>query len=171
MKKKDEVNDCRAYAIRAGDSNTLRLINEDDVLATARTIMESRFQRSHYLTSPDVTRQYLSLSLANEPREVFGLVYLDTRHGVLGLEILFQGTIDGATVYPREVVKRALDANAAAVILVHNHPSGNPEPSRADQLLTERICKALETVEIRVLDHLIVAGGGVVSLAERGLIP
>ncbi|MCK9246376.1 MAG: DNA repair protein RadC [Anaerolineaceae bacterium] len=171
MNKKDDVNNCRAYAIRAGDADTLCLMNEDDVLTTARSIMESRFQRSHYLTSPDVTRQYLTLSLANEPREVFGLVFLDSGHGVLGLEILFQGTIDGAAVYPREVVKRALDANAAAVILVHNHPSGNPEPSRADQLLTERICKALETVEIRVLDHLIVAGSGVVSFAERGLIP
>ena len=171
MNKNDDVNNCRAYAIRASDADTLCLMNEDDVLTTARSIMESRFQRSHYLTSPDVTRQYLTLSLANGPREVFGLVFLDSGHGVLGLEILFQGTIDGAAVYPREVVKRALDANAAAVILVHNHPSGNPEPSRADQLLTERICKALETVEIRVLDHLIVAGSGVVSFAERGLIP
>ena len=171
MNKNDDVNNCRAYAIRASDADTLCLMNEDDVLTTARSIMESRFQRSHYLPSPDVTRQYLTLSLANEPRDVFGLVFLDSGHGVLGLEILFQGTIDGAAVYPREVVKRALDANAAAVILVHNHPSGNPEPSRADQLLTERICKALETVEIRVLDHLIVAGSGVVSFAERGLIP
>jgi DNA repair protein RadC len=167
---KSEIKECRAYAIRAQDSDELRLLNEDDVLTTAKSIMESRFKRSHYLTSPDTTRQYLTMALANEPREVFGLILLDTRHGVLGLEILFQGTIDGATVYPREVVKRTLDANAAAVILVHNHPSGNPEPSREDQLLTENICKTLGTVDVRVLDHLIVAGSSVVSFAERGLL-
>lgn len=166
-----QIKECRGYAIRAQDSDELRLLNEEDVLSTAKTILESRFKRSHYLSSSDVTRQYLTLALANESREVFGLILLDTRHGVLGLEILFQGTIDGATVYPREVVKRVLDANAAAVILVHNHPSGNPEPSRDDQLLTEKIVKALAMVEVRVLDHLIVAGGSVVSFAERGLIP
>lgn len=167
---KSEIKECRVYAIRAQDSDELRLLNEDDVLTTARSIMESRFQRSHYLTSPDTTRQYLTMALANEPREVFGLILQDTRHGVLGLEILFQGTIDGATVYPREVVKRTLEANASAVILVHNHPSGNPEPSRKDQLLTEKICKALGTLDVRVLDHLIVAGASTVSLAERGLL-
>jgi DNA repair protein RadC len=166
-----QIKECRAFAIRAQDSDELRLLNEEDVLATAKTILESRFQRSHYLTSPDHTRQYLSLTLARETREVFGLILLDTRYGVLGLEILFQGTIDGATVYPREVVKRVLDANAAAVILVHNHPSGNPEPSRDEQLLTEKIIKALAMVEVRVLDHLIVAGGSVVSFAEQELIP
>lgn len=164
-----EIKECRAYAVRTKDSDhDLRLLNEEDVLIMAKTIMESRFARSHYLTSPDITRQYLTMALANEPREIFGLILLDTRHGVIGMEILFQGTIDGATVYPREVVKAALAANAAAVILAHNHPSGNPEPSQEDRLLTQKIVKALGTVDIRVLDHLIVAGASTISLAERG---
>jgi DNA repair protein RadC len=168
---KSEIKECRAYAVRAGNTdNDLRMLNEEDVLTMAKSIMEERFTRSHYLTSPDITRQYLTMALANEPREVFGLILLDTRHGVLGMEILFQGTIDGASVYPREVVKAALDANAAAVILAHNHPSGNPEPSQEDRLITRKIVEALRTVDIRVLDHLIVAGNDVVSLTEQGLI-
>ncbi|KJS09983.1 MAG: hypothetical protein VR73_00485 [Gammaproteobacteria bacterium BRH_c0] len=148
----------------------MRLLNEEDVLTTAKTIMESRFARSHYLTSPDITRQYLTLALANEPREVFAIILLDSHHGVLGLETLFYGTIDGASVYPREIVKTALDANAAAVILVHNHPSGHPEPSQADQQITDKIVNALQTVDVRTLDHLIVAGSAVLSFAERGLL-
>lgn len=169
---KSEIKECRGYAVRAKDSNhDLRLLNEEDVLTMAKTIMESRFARSHYLTSPDITRQYLTMALGNEPREVFALILLDNQHGVIGMEILFQGTIDGATVYPREVVKKALEANAAAVILAHNHPSGNPEPSQDDKLITQKIAKALMTVDIRTLDHLIVAGGSTVSLAERGWMP
>jgi DNA repair protein RadC len=145
-------------------------ISESEILDWANRILENRFQRSHYLSNPGVTREYLRSTLAHEKREVFALVFLDNQHAVMGLEILFYGTIDGASVYPREVVKAALDYNAAAVILAHNHPSGMAEPSAADQRITERIIEALNTVDIRVLDHLIIGGTNSVSFAERGLI-
>ena len=140
---------------------------EDAIVQHALRILEQRFVRSDYLTSPNHTRDYLTLTLANEPREVFGMVLLDNRHGVLGFEILFYGTIDGASVYPREVVTCALNAKAAAVILV----SGNPEPSQDDCRITGKITTALKTVDIRTLDHIIVAGASSVSMAERGLMP
>ena len=108
--------------------------------------------------------------LAHEEREVFGIILLDSQHGVLRFERLFYGTIDSASVYPREIVKLALLSNAAAVILAHNHPSGNPEPSQADIALTLRVKNALQTVDIRLLDHLVVSGSHSVSLAERALI-
>jgi len=145
-------------------------LSEEQVLIWANSILENRFQRSHYLTNPEVTRDYLHSTLADKDREVFALVFLDNQHAVIGLEILFYGTIDGASVYPREVVKAALDRNAAAVILAHNHPSGIAEPSNADQRITERLVNALKTVDIRVLDHLIIGGTNSVSLAERGLL-
>jgi DNA repair protein RadC len=103
-------------------------------------------------------------------REVFGCLFLDNRHRLIALEEMFLGTIDGASVHPREVVKRALKLNAAAVILAHNHPSGVAEPSQADELITARIRDALALVDIRVLDHLVVGGTTVTSFAERGLI-
>jgi len=145
-------------------------LSEEQVLTWANRILESRFQRSHYLSNPGVTKDYLRSTLANKEREVFALVFLDNQHAVIGLEILFYGTIDGASVYPREVVKAALDYNAAAVILAHNHPSGIAEPSSADERITERLVEALKTVDIRVLDHLIIGGTNSVSLAERGLL-
>ncbi len=101
---------------------------------------------------------------------MFALILLDSQHGVLGFEKLFYGTIDSASVYPREVIKTVLSANAAAVIIAHNHPSGNPEPSQADITLTKRLQEALNTIDARLLDHLVVGGPGVVSFAERGLL-
>ncbi len=145
-------------------------IPESDILDWANRILESRFQRSHYLNNPGLTKDYLHSTLADKKREVFAVVFLDNQHAVIGLEILFYGTIDGASVYPREIVKAALDYNAAAVILAHNHPSGMAEPSTADHRITERIVDALKTVDIRVLDHLIIGGNTSVSFAERGLI-
>ena len=109
-------------------------------------------------------------ALATEEREVFGIILLDSQHGVLGFEILFHGTIDTASVYPREVIKSVLNANAAAVILTHNHPSGRPEPSTADVALTKRLQTALETIEVHLLDHLVIGGADSVSFAERGLL-
>jgi DNA repair protein RadC len=144
--------------------------SDDDILNYAKTIMESRFKRSRYLNNPSTTRDYLKLTLANKERECFGVVYLDSQNGVLAFSILFEGTIDGAVVYPREVVKESLNHNAAAVILVHNHPSGNPEPSEADKTITKRLIEALSIIDIRVLDHLIVGGNDITSLAERGLL-
>lgn len=122
------------------------------------------------LTDPDVVRSYLAVRLRDRPHEVFCCLYLDNRHRVLAFEELFRGTINGAAVYPRELVKQALAHNAAAVILVHNHPSGVAEPSRADESLTRRISEALALVDIRVLDHLVVGDGETISFSERGLL-
>lgn len=145
-------------------------ISDAQILYWAESIIETRFKRSNYLTSPDQTRHYLKLVFAEYSREGFGVVLLDNQHGTLGFEILFQGTIDSAAIYPREVVKLALEYNAAAVILAHNHPSGTPEPSLADKQITQRLISALNTVDIRVLDHLVVGGTQIVSFAERGLM-
>lgn len=122
------------------------------------------------LASPADTRRFLGAQLRDRPHEVFCCLYLDTRHRLIAFEELFRGTLDGASVHPREVVKQALAHNAAALILAHNHPSGVAEPSRADELITLRLRDALALVDIRVLDHLIVAGPDTVSLAERGLL-
>ncbi|SFQ85865.1 DNA repair protein RadC [Halopseudomonas formosensis] len=145
-------------------------LSELDVLEWAQSILEARFKRSNYLTNPSMVRGYLQAQLATEEREVFAIILLDSQHGVLGFEKLFYGTIDSASVYPREVIKTVLKANAAAVIIAHNHPSGNPEPSRADIALTTRLRDALNTIDVRLLDHLVVGGLEIVSFAERGLI-
>jgi DNA repair protein RadC len=122
------------------------------------------------LAAPADAARYVGARLLDLPHEVFCCLFLDTRHRLIRYEELFRGTIDGATVYPREVVKRALQCNAAAVILGHNHPSGVSEPSEADRSITVKLAKALALVEIRLLDHLVVSRGGHVSLAERGLL-
>jgi DNA repair protein RadC len=122
------------------------------------------------LDSPQATRDFLVTRLRDTPYELFCCLHLDNRHRLIAFEELFRGTIDGASVYPREVVKQALARNAAAVILAHNHPSGVAEPSHADELVTRRLRDALQLVDIRVLDHLIVADNGCVSFAERGLL-
>lgn len=145
-------------------------LSELDVLEWAQSILEARFKRSNYLTNPSLVRGYLQAQLATEEREVFALILLDSQHGVLGFEKLFYGTIDSANVYPREVIKTVLNANAAAVIIAHNHPSGNPEPSSADIALTTRLRDALNTIDVRMLDHLVVGGSEIVSFAERGLL-
>lgn len=145
-------------------------LSEKEVLSWAQSILAARFRRSNYLTSPQHVKDYLMASLASEEREVFGIILLDSQHGVLGFEILFYGTIDTASVYPREVVKSVLNANAAAVILTHNHPSGRPEPSTSDIALTKRLQTALQTVDVRLLDHLVIGGVDSVSFAERGLL-
>ena len=121
------------------------------------------------LTSPRLAADYLLAQLRDRDHEVFCCLYLDNRHRLIGFEELFKGTIDGASVHPREVVKRALARRAAAVILAHNHPSGVAEPSRADEAITTRLREALALVDIRVVDHVIVGDGVCVSLAERGL--
>ena len=145
-------------------------LSELDVLEWAQSILEARFKRSNYLTNPSLVRGYLQAQLATEEREVFAIILLDSQHGVLAFEKLFYGTIDSASVYPREVIKTVLNANAAAVIIAHNHPSGNPEPSSADIALTTRLRESLNTIDVRMLDHLVVGGSEIVSFAERGLI-
>ncbi len=136
----------------------------------ARRYFEASVCIGQSLTSPADTEDYLRARLRDLPHEVFCCLYLDNRHRVIRFAELFRGTIDGTSVYPREVVKEALAENAAAVIVAHNHPSGVAEPSQADERITRRLKAALELVDIRLLDHLIVGDGQSTSLASRGLI-
>lgn len=140
------------------------------VLEMTQRYLGETLKRGEALTSPQQTKLYLSSILRDRQREAFYILFLDNQHRVIRDEILFEGTIDAASVYPREVVKRALHHNAAAVILAHNHPSGVAEPSQADRRITDRLRDALSLVEIRVLDHFVVGDGEVVSFAERGWI-
>jgi len=132
--------------------------------------LKSSFNRGEAITDPSLTRRYLKCKLGHYRREVFACMFLDNQHRLISYEELFFGTIDGASVHPREVVKRALDNNAAAVIFAHNHPSGIAEPSQADQRITDRLKSALLLIDVRVLDHMIVGEGEVLSFAERGLL-
>ncbi|SDW02442.1 RadC family protein [Marinobacter mobilis] len=136
----------------------------------ARRVMDEPLRQGDPLRSPADTRSYLRSRLGTYHHEVFAALFLDNRHRVIHYRELFRGTIDGAAVYPREVVRQALEDNAAAVIFAHNHPSGVAEPSQADISLTQRLKEALGLVDIRVLDHMVVGHGDVVSLAERGLM-
>ena len=138
------------------------------MLEMARRHLAERLQRDSVLESPRAVRDYLKALLRHEPHEVFGCLFLDSKHRVLAFEALFHGTIDNASVYPRQVVKRAMAHNAAALILCHNHPSGIAEPSQADRVLTRRLKEALELVDVRVLDHFIVGEGDPLSMAEHG---
>lgn len=138
------------------------------VLEMGRRHLSATLETGDLLTSPDLVRQYLSAQLRHRPHEVFAVLFLDNQHRLRCFDELFQGTIDGASVYPREVVKRALAHNAAAVILAHNHPSGVAEPSASDRRITKRLQEALDLVGVRVLDHMVVGDGEVVSFAERG---
>lgn len=149
---------------------TTRPATGDEIIAAARESISHRFRRGSALTSPKATRDYLVLKLGSREFESFCVIFLDNRHRVIEFVELFRGTIDGASVHPREVVKEALRRNAAAVILAHPHPSGVCEPSQADEFITRRLKDALQLVDIRVLDHLIVAGGETVSLAEKGML-
>ncbi len=139
-------------------------------LEFGRRYFAAELPRGAGLTSPGQVRTFLRAQLWDRPYEVFCCLYLDTRHRVLAFEELFRGTIDGASVHPREVVKAALARNAAAVIIAHNHPSGVAEPSAADEALTQRLKQALALVDIRLLDHFVVGETEVVSLSERGLV-
>ena len=140
------------------------------VLEMSRRALQEEIQRGDVLSSPRAVRDYLKLLLAGRGQEVFLVLFLDTQHRVIAFEELFHGTLSQTSVYPREVVKRALAHNAAAVILAHNHPSGVAEPSQADQLLTHALKQALALVDVTVLDHFVVAAGQTLSFAERGLL-
>ena len=134
---------------------------------TRRSLGEALAERPLF-DSPDAVRDFLRIDLGARPHEVFVALFLDAQHRLLGAEELFRGTLAQTSVYPREVVKRALEINAAAVVFAHNHPSGLAEPSRADELLTQALCSALALVDIRTLDHFIVAGHRVYSFSEHG---
>ena len=147
-----------------------RPADADQILEAARQVIEQKMQRGAEFTSPVVVKDYLRAKLAGFEHEVFAVLFLDTRHRLIDYTEMFRGTIDSAEVHPREVVKEALRLNAAAVIISHNHPSGNPEPSAADRAMTSQLRQALALVDVRTLDHIIVAGGTTTSFAERGLI-
>ncbi len=140
------------------------------ILELCRRVLSNKINHANVMTSPETTRKYLQVNFQGLQREAFACLFLDTRHRVIALETLFQGTLNAATVHPREVVKRALTLNAASLILCHNHPSGDPQPSQADIRLTRTLKEALQLVDIQVLDHMIVGQGEILSMAEHGLV-
>jgi DNA repair protein RadC len=142
----------------------------DDVYNLMLSLLEIKYLRPDTLSTPDAVRRFLQVKLANREHEVFSVVFLDSQHRVISYEEMFRGTIDAAAVYPREVTKRCLQLNAAAVIFSHSHPSGIPDPSTADIRITERLKEALSLVDIRVLDHIVIGGTDSVSMAEKGIL-
>ncbi len=147
---------------------TAKYVQLQAVLEMARRHLQESLNRGDALTSPEKTRIFLLRQLRDCPYEVFAALFLDTRHRLIAYEPLFRGTVDGASVYPREVVRRALTLNAAAIIFAHNHPSGVATPSAADRAITERLVKALTLFDIRVLDHLVIGDNEIFSFAEHG---
>lgn len=142
----------------------------EEVLSHARRVLANRVRRGATMSSPQAVKDHLRMELGALEHEVFCVLFLDAQHRIIALKQMFRGTVSQTSVYPREVVKEALAVNAAAVILAHNHPSGSVEPSLADEFLTQTLKTALALVDVRVLDHLVVAGADVCSFAERGLI-
>jgi DNA repair protein RadC len=161
----DQAQFCKAPGI-----GPVKYVQLQAVLELGRRFLEETLQRGDALKSVLDTRRYLSTKLRHHPHEVFACLFLDNRNRVISFEELFHGTVDGASVHPRQVVKRALHHNAAALILAHNHPSGVAEPSRADEQITLRLKEALALIDVRVLDHFIVGDGHILSFAERGLL-
>lgn len=155
---------------KARDSATEQA--EERILDQARDVLIRRLgaERGAALSSPSAVRDYLRLTLATLPHEEFWCLWLDAQHRVIAAQMCFRGTLTQTSVYPREIVKASLEANAAAVIFAHNHPSGVAQPSQADELLTRNLKDALALVDVKTLDHFIVAGNQVISFAERGLL-
>lgn len=151
-------------------TRTRKTITEDEILAAAESILAARMTERDALTSPAAVRGYLRLKLSGLEHEAFWTVWLDAQNRVIVAEEMFRGTLTQTSVYPREVVKAALAHNAAGVILAHNHPSGIAEPSIQDQALTRTLAEALGMIDVKVLDHFIVAPGAALSFAERGLL-
>ncbi|HXH03878.1 MAG TPA: DNA repair protein RadC [Candidatus Competibacteraceae bacterium] len=158
----------RADFCRTPGLGTAKYVQLQAALELARRHLEDTLRRDDVIRGVADTRRYLTARLRHQPHEVFACLFLDAKHRVIAYEELFHGTIDGAAVHPRRVVKRALQHNAAAVILAHNHPSGVAEPSQADRDITERLRQALGLIDVRVLDHVVVGDGEVVSFAARG---
>jgi len=145
-------------------------MTQDQIIQRALRILAERLRTGAALNSPSVVRDYLRLALSGKEHEVFITIFLDAQNRVIEVDEMFRGTLTQTSVYPREVVKAALKCNAGAAIFAHNHPSGVAEPSHADETLTSALKQALALVDVRVLDHFIVAGAGVLSFAERGLL-
>ena len=153
------------------DSSGFREAAPTDVIDRAQAILARRYRvGSPVLTSPALTREFLRMHIGGSEHEIFGVLHLDARHRLIAVEDLFRGTISSASVYPREVVKAALARNAAALVFFHNHPTGSSTPSAADELITQRLKEALALIDVRVLDHLIVADNQCLSFAEHGLL-
>jgi DNA repair protein RadC len=140
------------------------------IVQQALELLAAEVQGADALSSPGLVKDFLRLKLGERPHEVFAVVFLDSQHRVIAFEEMFRGTLSQTSVYPREIVKEALARNAGAVVLVHNHPSGSAEPSRADEYLTSTLRQALALVDVRVLDHLVVTRTSVTSFAELGLL-
>jgi len=157
-------------AEKAGWYRTVRPVSAGEVIAFSCALLSARFEREPLFDAPNASKPYFIVRLAERLQEVFACAFLDNRNRLIAYEELFFGTIDGCSVYPREVVRRAIHHNAAAVIFAHNHPSGQPGPSRADEAITTRLKDALALIDVRVLDHIVVGGGEAVSLADRGML-
>lgn len=148
-----------------------RPVSANEIIEKAAQLTRQRYRKGKFLSNPNETQHYLSLELAHLEHEEFHVLFLDNQHRIITLQKMFRGTINGASVHPREVVKQALKLNAAAIILAHNHPSGIAEPSTADRHITKQLVEALELIDVRVLDHFVItASGEAVSFAERGFI-
>ncbi len=154
--------------IRDGSRRRYRPATPEQILEAARQAIDVKLPRGTAFTSPEVVKQYLIAKLAGYEHEVFAGLFLDTHHRLIEYVEMFRGTIDGAVIHPREVVKAALRYNAAAVIFAHNHPSASPEPSAADRAITARLKQALALIEVRTLDHVVVGGDQTMAFAERG---
>jgi len=153
-----------------GKYKATRALTEKQIFSAAKAILKKQFIKGQSITNPNMVKKHLMLQYANYEHEVFICIFLDNQHRIIKEVEMFRGTIDGASVYPREVVKKALELNAAAVIFSHNHPSGIPDPSQADKNITEKLQSALGLIEIRVLDHFIIGGVCLYSFSEHGLI-
>ena len=153
-----------------GADGAIEPASNQQILAAARQVLAHRVRRGAALTSPHKVREYLSMRLGFLDYEIFAVILLDRRHRVIEYVELFRGTLDGASVHPREIVKLALEKGASACLLIHNHPSGIADQSQADELITTRLVQSLALIDVRVLDHWIVGAGSVLSFAESGLL-
>jgi len=151
----------------AGD---YRQVDADEVLQAAQEVLLARVRGGDVLGSPQAVRDFLRVKLGTLAHEMFAVVHLDSQNRVIDYVEMFRGTVSQTSVYPREVVRESMMRNSAALLLVHNHPSGSTQPSKADEMLTQTLKAALALVDVRVLDHLIVAGNDILSMAERGLM-
>jgi DNA repair protein RadC len=163
------ISSVAALLVRDADGQ-YRAALPDEVLSQARRVLSQRVRRGAEMSSPQAVKDYLRLEIGLLEHEVFCALFLDAQHRIIVFKQMFRGSVSQTSVYPREVVKEALGCNAAAVVLAHNHPSGAVEPSRADEYLTQSLKVALALVDVRVLDHIVVAAGETSSFAERGLL-
>ena len=162
------MNQTPLYVLDA--AGEYRLADAETVIAEAKRHVAQKFKRGVSLTSPDAAKEAIQLQLCELDFEIFGCLFLDQKHRLIKMAELFRGSIDGTSVYPREVVRSALVNSSVAVIFFHNHPSGDPKPSEVDKTITQRLKAALGLVDIRVLDHFVIGSEGVFSFAEAGLL-